>query len=116
MPLHLRSGAKTQRHSASDSSDDEPPNANASLVKAVALGALQLAPANKENSCADSPAHRANASPVPSRVLTPNGNSPCRQRDRGSFSTRHSLSAEWQAGLEAALAIQALHAGHGLDA
>ena len=57
-------------------------------------------------------ARRTSASPVPSKVLTPNGNSPCRYR----HSLCHSASADWQAGLEAALAIQALHAGRGLGA
>ena len=38
----------------------------------------------------------------------PSGDSPCRQK---GTSLRHSASADWQAGLEAALAIQALHSG-----
>jgi len=86
------------------------PAAASSIVKVVNLGSLQVAPANKENSCSESPARRASASPVVSKVLTPNGNSPCRYR--------HQLhrSADWQAGLEAALAIQALHAGRGMGA
>ena len=84
-----------------------------SLVKAVALGSLQVA-YNKENSCSDSPVRaRSGSSPVPSKVLTPSGNSPCRHRATAPL--RHSaVSADWAAGLEAALAIQALHAGAGI--
>lgn len=86
-----------------------------SLVKAVALGSLQVAPYNKENSCAESPSARraASESPLPSsKVLTPSGQSPCRR----AFAMRAGVAADWQAGLEAALAIQALHAGRGLGA
>jgi len=82
-----------------------------SLVKAVSLGSLQVVPSNKENSCSDSPARgRSSESPGPSKVLTPSGISPCRHR---AFSLRHAVAADWQAGLEAALAIQALHRGLG---
>jgi hypothetical protein len=81
----------------------------AALMKASAVGQLQV-PANKEN--CDSPARRSGASPVASRVLTPSGNSPCRHKAISSLSTNAFSNAGLD--LEAALAIQALHAGAGL--
>ena len=109
--------ASSSYTTAAASASTTPPRAStfaapSGLVKAVALGSLQVAPSNKENSCSDSPArgHGAGgASPGPSKVLTPSGNSPYRHNK--SSSLRHSASADWEAGLEAALAIQALHAG-----
>jgi hypothetical protein len=71
---------------------------HAGLVCATKLGPIQLAPYNKEN--ADSP-RRTSSSPA-MKVLTPAGNSPCRQKALGG---RHAND------FEAALAMTALLSG-----
>ena len=64
----------------------------------MGTGPIQLAPYNKEN--ADSP-RRASASPA-AKVLTPAGNSPCRQK---------ALGGRLATDFEAALAMTALVSG-----